>query len=166
MTRFKTMSKTKRILAAGLAVGLTLGMASAAFAYFNATGSGSGTGTVGSPMAMTINQATITYSNSPTNAFVPGTSATVTFTVSNPSSGNQELGTISLASWTSANPTTCGSTVTGQSDWFTMTPDVVNTDFAPGNGLAVTGDGVITFDNDDVAQNACAGQTITFSYSA
>ncbi|MGD0985616.1 MAG: hypothetical protein ABSA65_17665 [Acidimicrobiales bacterium] len=166
MKRFKSLSKTRRIVAVGLTVGLTLGVASAAFAYFTTTGSGTGSGTVGTATAMTINQASITYSNSPTNAFVPGTSATVTFTVDNPSSGNQDLGTISLASWASGSPLTCGSTVSGQSDWFTMTPDVVNTDYAPGNALAVTGNSVITFNNEDTAQNACAGQTITFTYSA
>jgi hypothetical protein len=158
---------TKKVAVIGLAAGLLLGGAGAAFAYFTTSGGGTGTGTTGSPSALVIHQASITYSNSATdNTLMPGTSATVTFTVDNNSSGQQQLGTISLASWTSGSPSTCSSAVTGESGWFTMTPDAVNQDYAPGTGQTVPGSSVITFNDLAMAQNACAGQTLTFTYAS
>jgi hypothetical protein len=155
----------KKVVAIGLAAGLTLGAAGAAFAYFTAGGSGTGSATTGSAQTVTIVQDSIAY-NGPgsTTNFVPGDTATVAFGITNPS-GNQEVGTISLASWTSGSPTTCGSTVAGQSGWFTMVPVAVNHDFGNGIDQSTGKTGTITF-NDDGPQDACAGQTITFTYSS
>lgn len=159
----KKLFATKKVVAIGGAVALTLGLSGAAFAYFTTTGGGTGTGAVGSPSALVIHQASIAYSNDPTNALLPGTSATVTFTVDNPSSGNQQLGTISLASWTS-DKAGCNSVT--QPTWITMVPDVVNTDYAPGSSQAVSGSSVITFNNTETPQNACVGAVLTFTYAS
>lgn len=155
--------KKLAVVAAVATVGTVGGIV--AHAYFSTTGSGSGNGTVGSSSAMTIHQASIVYSNAATdNALVPGTSATVTFTVDNPSSGHQLLNTIHLASVTS-NKAGCDST--SQPTWITMPDVVVNHDYAPGSGQAVTPTGTITF-NDDSAnpQDACKGATLTFNYTS
>jgi hypothetical protein len=154
----------KKVAAIGLAAGLALGVAGAAFAYFTTSGSGTGTGTVGNASGLVLHQASITYSNAGSdNALLPGTSATVTFTVDNNSSGNQQLGTVSLASWTS-NKTGCDSVT--DPGWITMTPDVVNTDYNPGSGQTVSGSSVITFNDEAVAQNVCAGAALTFTYAS
>jgi hypothetical protein len=157
------ISRKKLAIAAG-ATSVVVG-GTVAFAYFTTTGGGSGTGTVGTSSAMTIHQVGIVYSNaSSDNAFVPGTSATVTFSVDNPSSGHQLLNTIHLASVTS-NKSGCDSV--DQPTWFTMPDVTVNKDYGAGNGQAVTPTGTITFNNDPAAsQDACKGATLTFNYTS
>jgi hypothetical protein len=56
MKRFKSISRTKKIIAAGATVALTLGLAGTAFAYFTAGGTGTGSATVGSAAAFTLTQ--------------------------------------------------------------------------------------------------------------
>src|SRR3954449_13326752 len=82
----------KRAVAAGAAVAI-LGGSMAAYAYFTTTGSGSGSGTTGTNSALTLHATT-----SP--SLYPGSSATVTFTVDNPSPGHQYVTTIHLGSVT------------------------------------------------------------------
>lgn len=157
------ISRKKAAVMAGVAA--VAGGGIVAVAYFTTTGSGSGSGSVGTSSAMTVHQATITYSNpAPAdNALMPGTSATVTFTVDNPSSGQQYVNAISLASWTS-NKTGCDSVT--HSTWITM-PDVsVAHDYAPSNGQTVTPTGTITFNDLAVDQSVCKGATLTFSYTS
>src|SRR6266536_2513819 len=72
---------------------VALAFAGAAYAYFTSTGSGTGTGTVGSSSAVTLH-------GSVTSNLYPGTSSSVTFTVDNPSPGQERVGTIHLASVT------------------------------------------------------------------
>jgi hypothetical protein len=156
--------KSKKAVAIAAAAGLTLGIAGGAFAYFTTTGSGTGTASTGSASDLTINQDTIDYSAAD-DLFYPGTTADVTFTVDNASPGNQYLGTISLASWTSNAPLTCDSSLAGQDDWFTMPDVTVGQNFTGAtNGQAVTNGGTISF-NDDGNQDACQGKTITFTYA-
>jgi hypothetical protein len=152
----------KKVVAIGLAAGLTLGAAGAAFAYFTTTGSGTGTGVVGTSSNLNINQASITYSNGAN--LVPSSSAVVTFTVDNSASSAQYLASISLASWTS-NKTGCDST--DDPGWITMPTVTVGQDFtAATSGQAVTNSGTITFnDLSTVDQDACKGASLTFTYS-
>ena len=66
---------------------------------------------------------------------LPGPSSPVTFTVDNPSSGAQRVGTISLASITvDAGHSTCSTVITGGNPDFTMAAVAVNKTFATGNG--------------------------------
>jgi hypothetical protein len=156
----------KKVAAIGLASALALGAAGAAFAYFTTSGAGTGTGTVGTNSALVIHQATITYSNAATdNALLPGTSATVTFTVDNNSSGQQQLGTISVASITTDAAHAGCDTATNPS-WFTTTQDVVNHDYAPGSGQAVTGSITITLNDVNAVQDVCKGAPLTFTYAS
>ena len=157
----------KKVATIGLAAGLLLGAGGAAFAYFTSTGGGTGTGSTGSSSNVTVVQDSIAY-NGPSNgaptSLKPGDTATVAFGITNPG-GSEQVGTISLASWTSNDPTHCDSTLAGQSGWFTM-PDVpVNTDFPHGPDQTTGQTGTITF-NDSGNQNACQGKTITFTYSS
>jgi hypothetical protein len=61
-----------------------------AWAFFTASGSGSGTATVGTSSALTLHGATV-------GTLYPGATVSISFTVDNPSSGHQQLGTIYLA---------------------------------------------------------------------
>jgi len=156
---------TKRGVAVTATVATMLAASIGAYAYFTTTGAGSGSGTVGSSTALAINQAAISYSN-PENALMPGTSATVTFTVDNSSSANQQLGTISVSSITT-DSAHAGCDSTSHATWFSTTTDVVNHDYAHGNGQAVAGNITITFNDDlNVSQDVCKGAPLTFHYAA
>src|SRR5947209_12925178 len=85
---FRRFTKKRSLALSGL---LLLLLASGAVAYFTASGSGTGTATVGTSSALTIH-------GSSGSTLYPGTTSTISFTVDNPSSGRQQLGTIHLAS--------------------------------------------------------------------
>jgi hypothetical protein len=68
--------------------------AGAAFAYFGATGTGSGSAKLGSMKSVTI-AATV---GTPTSVLLPGGSADVVFTVTNPNSFPVSLGGVTLKS--------------------------------------------------------------------
>jgi hypothetical protein len=159
----KLFKGKKRMLAAGLAAALAAGAGGAAFAYFTTSGSGSGNASVGTSTALVINQDSLTYSNGAN--LLPGTSATATFTADNPSTGHQLLDTISVTSITS-DKALCNTT--DNPSWFDISDtNVVNADYAPGNGQAVTGDLTVTFVNDTLAsQDACKGAALTINYAS
>jgi hypothetical protein len=146
---------TKRKALSAFAVTCVLALAVGAYAYFTTTGSGTGTATVGSSSAVTLH-ATIGG-----NLF-PGASQTVSFTVDNPSSGAQRVGTITLASISvDAGHSTCSTVITGGNPDFTMPAVTVNHTFATGNGQTVTPTGALTMNDTGVSQDACQGATLT-----
>jgi len=150
---------TRRFKIAVVAVGL-LAIAGAAFAYFTSSGSGTGTATVGSSSAVTL------HGNISSNLY-PGSSSTVTFTVDNPSSGNERVGTISLASISvDAGHSSCSTVISGGNPDFTMAPVTVNQTYAPGNGQAVTPTGTLAMNDTGVSQDACQGATLTLHLSS
>ena len=161
----KRFSLRKKIVAGAATAALVAAIGGGAYAYFTTTGSGSGSATIGSSSNLIINQASITYSNATAeNAFLPGTTANVTFTVDNNASGHQQLGTISLASVTS-DKAGCDSTT--HSSWFSATTDVVNGDYAPGTAQAVPGSITVTFVNDTAnSQDVCQGANLTLNWAA
>ena len=161
----RRLFSTKRGVAISATVATMLAASIGAYAYFTTTGAGSGTGTVGTSSALVIHQAGITYSNAPENTLMPGTSATMTFTVDNPSSAHEQLGTISVSSITTdAAHAGCDTAV--NPTWFSTTTDAVNHDYAPGNGQAVSGTITVTFNDLGVSQDACKGAPLTFHYAA
>jgi hypothetical protein len=92
----------KKVVAIGLAAGLTLGAAGAAFAYFTSTGQGTGTASTGTDTAFSV-----AVTNDTSNTLTPGgPSETIDFTVTNVSSGNQELNqvAIEIANTTGTSP--------------------------------------------------------------
>lgn len=149
----------KRAFAAFAAV-CVLAVAGAAIAYFTSTGSGTGTASVGSASAVTL-KGTVT------GTLYPGASATVGFTVDNPSSGAQRVGTISLSSISvDAGHSTCSTVISGGNPDFTMAPVAVNKTFATGNNQSVTQTGTLVMNDTGVSQNACQGATLTLNLTS
>lgn len=146
---------TKKNVLIALGCTCALAVAGAALAYFTSTGSGTGTATVGSSSAVTLHATSA-------STLYPGTSSTVSFTVDNPSSGSQRVGTISLGSITvDAGHSTCSTTISSGNPDFSMAAVAVNKVFAPGNGQSVTPTGSLTMNETGVNQDACQGATLT-----
>jgi hypothetical protein len=146
---------TKRRAVYALTAALLVVAASGAYAYFTTTGTGTGTASVGSSSAVTLH-ATVTGS------LYPGSSSPVTFTVDNPSSGKQRVGTITLSSITpDAAHSECSTVITGGTPDFTMPAVAVNASFASGNAQAVTPNGTLTMNDTGVNQDKCQGATLT-----
>jgi len=171
---------TRRRVLAVVGVAAALAIVGIAIAYFTTSGSGTATATVGTSTALTI------HGSAPTTLY-PGTSSAVTFTVDNPSSGHQQLGTIHLASvkacvgsgstWNGSScsaggteATTCESVETGTTDTNTANfwmPDVVeNQNVPPGNGTTVTNAGTLTMNDLSSNQNACENANLTLNFTS
>ena len=162
----RRLFSTRRAVVISAAVATMVAASIGAYAYFTTTGAGTGSGTVGTSKALVVNQAGITYSNAGTdNALMPGVTATVTFTVDNTSSANQQLGTISVSGITT-DVAHAGCDTATNPTWFSTTSDVVNHDYAPGNTQAVSGSLTVTFNDLNVIQDVCKGAPLTFHYAA
>ena len=162
----RRLFSTKRGVAVSATVATMLAASIGAYAYFSTTGAGSGSGTVGSDTALAIHQAGIIYSNAASdNALLPGTSATVSLSVDNPSSAHQQLGTVAVSSITT-DAAHAGCDTATNPTWFSTTTDVVNQDYASGNGQAVPGTITVTFNNLNVNQDVCKSAPLTFHYAA
>ena len=156
--------KTKRARA-GLALLVLLGFAGAAVAYFTASGSGNGNVTVGTSSALTITP-TIT---APTGGLVPGgTAATVSFSVNNPSSGGQNLGTISLQSVTAYTDSSKSTVASGcDTSQFTMASVPVNQDLSSGTtSLPSADNGSLVFHDSGSNQDGCKGVYLVASFTS
>jgi hypothetical protein len=167
--------KKKTFVAATL---VTMAVAGGALAYFTSAGSGSGTASVGTASSLTV-------TGTSASTLYPGTSSTVSFTVNNPSSGHQRLGSITLSavhactgagsSWNGSScsnsgteQTTCEAFDTSASstvDDFSMPVVTSNTDFAPGNNQTVTQTGTLTMNDLNSSQNSCQGANLTLSFT-
>jgi len=146
---------TKKRAFVALGCTCALAVAGIAFAYFTSSGSGTGTATVGSSSAVTLH-ATISSS------LYPGSSSPVSFTVDNPSSGVQRVGTVSLASISvDSGHSTCSTTITGGNPDFTMAAVPVNQVISPGNGQSVAATGTLSMNETGLNQDACQGATLT-----
>ena len=155
MKRF--MSKRTVIALSSIAV---LAIAAVAYAYFTSTGSGTATAKVGTSSAITL-KGTVAGN------LYPGASSQVSFTVDNPSSGAQRVGTISLTGITvDAGHSTCSTVITGGNPDFSMPAVAVNATFPSGNGQAVTPKGTLTMNDTGVNQNACQGAELTLALSS
>jgi hypothetical protein len=171
--------RRRKVLGTVSVIGV-VALAGAAYAYFTASGSGTGTATVGTSSALTLHGASA-------STLYPGVSSTVSFTVDNPSSGHQLLGTIHLASvkacvgasssWNGSacsnsgtEATTCESVETGATDGNTANfwmPDVVSAqDFAAGNGQAVTATGSLKMNDLNSSQDACKNANLTLNFTS
>ena len=105
---------TKRRAFFALTTALLVVFVGGAYAFFTTTGTGTGTAAVGSSSAVTLH-ATVTGN------LYPGTSSPVSFTVDNPSSGKQRVGTISLQAITpDASHSECSTVISGGNPDFTM----------------------------------------------
>lgn len=119
----------KKVAAIGLAAGLALGMAGAAFAFFTSTGTGTGSATTGSASQYTVSSTADTSGDLvPNDGILTATTAgkgvvdTVSFTVKNNSAGSESLNqivvSVGTATGTAPNQTegnwTAGTASTGE----------------------------------------------------
>jgi hypothetical protein len=171
--------KTRRRFLVALGAVAALTAAGFAIAYFTTTGSGSGSATVGTSSALTIHGTT-------TATLYPGTSTPVTFTVDNPSSGHQLLGTIHLAAlhacvgasstWNGSACSNSGTEATTCEDFsntsssttknFSMADVVSNQDFGTGNGQTVTATGTLAMNDLASTQDACKNANLTLGFTS
>jgi hypothetical protein len=157
-TKEKPMLRlTKKRVILGAAVVCALTLAAGAYAYFTTTGTGTGTASVGSSSTLTLH-ATVTGS------LYPGTTSPVAFTVDNPSTGKQRIGTISLVSITpDAGHSECSTVITGGNPDFTMAAVTANQTFGNGSAQAVTATGSLAMNETGVSQDKCQGATLTLN---
>ena len=150
----------KKVVAIGLAAGITLGGAGAAFAYFTTTGSGNGSTTAGTASAVTLHAAIA-------GNIVPGDGGQlVSFTADNSSATSQKVQTITFVSVTSTD-SGCQTFLTADPGQFTMSAVTSNT-VVPGNATAsaLNGTGTLVWTDEAYAQNACAGKNLTLNVSS
>ena len=157
-------------LAVGAAVVAVTGIASA---YWTTTGSGTGTAETAADSPMTLHGVMTAGDIADLTPGGPG--AEVSFTVDNPSSGHQYVGTVTLDSvdaYASAAHRTAGTpkingTGAGQCDTsqFSMTPVVQNQDVGPGNGTALDDEGTLVLANAAVSQDGCKNAFLTLNLS-
>ncbi|MGH2975135.1 MAG: hypothetical protein ACRDLL_09765 [Solirubrobacterales bacterium] len=145
----------KRRTFAALGCTAALAVAGVALAYFTSSGSGTGSAAVGSASSVTLHA-------SISSTLYPGSSSPVTFTVDNPSSGVQRVGTVSLSSISvDAAHSSCSTTITGGNPDFTMAAVPVNQVVTPGNGQSVSATGTLAMNETGANQDACQGATLT-----
>ncbi len=151
---------SKKVVGIGLAAGLVLGGAGAAFAYFDGGGSGTGTAATG-----TANAVTITGTVAGTPIYPDSTGHTVNFSVHNPNGGNAYIGAITLTGVTSDSGT-CNTFLsdygTGQ---FTMGAVTVDGEVIPGD-TALGQTGTLTWTDEAYNQAPCADVTMTFTFTS
>jgi len=159
--------KTKRARA-GLGLLVLLAFAGGAIAYFTTTGSGSGNVTAGTSSALTIT-ATI---NPPAGGLVPGGSpAGVQFAVSNPSSGNQYVGTVSMTGVKAYSDSGHTSDITGtgagqcDTSQFSMASVGENQD-VPSGSTTLSTNGSLVFHDSGSNQDACKGAFLVASFTS
>jgi hypothetical protein len=151
---------TKRRTLGGLTALGVLAVAGVAFAYFTTTGSGTATATAGSSSQLTLH-------GTVSSSLYPGSSASVSFTVDNPSAGAQRVGTISLDSVTpDAAHKSCSTVIGGAKADFAMADVAVDETVAPGSGQSVAATGTLKMNDTGVNQDACQGATLTLHLSS
>lgn len=153
----------KRTLA--LAVVAVLAVAGAAIAYFSSTGSGTGSASVGSSSAFTVSVSAATG-----GPLLPGSGTqNLAYTVTNPSSGNQNLNgtTAAVAADSNGDIKQGGTAVAGcKASWFTVTNHSPAAQNLNGGGSANGSVDVIMTDsgtNQDSCQAASPDITVSAS---
>jgi len=172
----KKLFHRKRYVLIAVAV-LASVAAVAGYAYFSANGSGTATASVGTSSAVTLHGAAV-------STLYPGTSSTVNFTVDNPSSGHQIVGTIHLASVVACDTafvsgacpsgheiTSCESINNGSgsnagTNNFYMADVVANQDVPTGNGQTVTTTGTLTMNNLASSQDSCKNANLLLNLTS
>jgi hypothetical protein len=162
----KTFLKRKRTLAA-LSIVAALAVAGAAFAYFTSTGSGNGSASVGSSTAFTV-----AVSSDGTSSLYPGSgSETLTYSVTNPSAGHQNLSATStaVASNVAGDVLHNGTPVAGcKASWFTTVnhaPTPLPQNLA-GGATSTNGTVDVTMQDSGTNQDPCQGASPDITVSA
>jgi hypothetical protein len=159
----------KKVVAIGLAAGITLGGAGAAFAYFTSSGSGPGSASVGSSTALDITQTNVTALSGLTPN---GVTLPVQYKIANPTgNGAQTLGTVtaSIDSISGPNDTNTGVGTTCTSADFTITPSA-NSVGSVGDGDTFTSDTgtepTIQMKDTGLNQDGCEGAALVLTITA
>jgi hypothetical protein len=157
---------SKKVVAVGLAAGITLGLGGAAFAYFTAAGSGSADAAVGNTGTWGISQV-----GPAAGAMYPGQgSSAVSYTITNDGSGNQ-----ALTGLQASIPAMNGDVLSGGNEvvgclasWFTPTvgtPSVaIGSSITPGKTANVTV--TVTMADASVSQDSCVDVSPEVSLAA
>jgi hypothetical protein len=152
----------KKVAAVGLAAGIILGSAGAAFAYFSGSGAGTGSATTGSVAGTDL---AISQTNTVSGLLPGGAAKTIDLTIKNNGSGSEEVGTVTgtVNSVTSgALPSEACST-----DFYTVAPVAVNVDLAAGASTSVTT--TVSMADDNNNQDNCQapnGGALTIGYAS
>ncbi|MDQ6836498.1 MAG: SurA N-terminal domain-containing protein [Actinomycetota bacterium] len=160
---FRSFTKKRSIVA--LSIIAVLALAGGAYAYFTSSGSGTGAASVGTSSLFTVNPAAATG-----GPLYPGSgSESISYTVTNPSSGAQNLsGTTAAIASSGGNITHNGTPVAGcLASWFTATntPPTLPQNLA-GGATSTAGSVAVTMSNAAVSQNACQNQSPDITISA
>lgn len=154
----------KRALVAGIVASLAL--AAGAYAYFSSTGTGSGSASVGSSSAFTI-----AVSTDATGTLYPGAGSEVlTYTVTNPSAGHQNLASTAavVASDINGDILQGATPVAGcKASWFTAT--AASTNPLPQNlagGGTSSGTVTVTMQDSGTNQDPCQNKTPKITVNA
>jgi hypothetical protein len=162
MKRFIHLSMKKKLVAAGLAVGVTLGVGGAAFAYFTTGGNGTGTAGVGTSTDLTINQV-----GSISGLLPGGGSQPIEYSIDNTTTGNQDVTgvTVAIASIDAPNATTL---LTCTTDDFTLTqPNTAPGDIVANTTYTSNPSGASISMKDSLSnQDGCKGATVHLSFTA
>jgi hypothetical protein len=153
----------KKVVTIGLAAGLTLGAAGAAFAYFSGNGSGTGSASTGS---VTGTDLAISQTNTVAGLLPGGPAGTIDLTIKNNGSGSEEVGTVTGT----VNGVSTGSLSSEacSTSFYTVAPAAVNVDLAAGASKNVTTTISMADDgnNQDNCQAANGGGALTISYAS
>jgi hypothetical protein len=154
------MNRRKRVVTLVAAAGLTIAGTGVAFAYWTALGEGGGNATTGESVAFVIAQTDL--DGEP--LYPDGPAQTSTFTVTNPSEGDQTLNgvTVEVAN-ADGTPWT---TVVGcsQADYEVELVAPVAGVIAPDESL--TGTATVTMLNSATNQDACQGLSVPLHFEA
>jgi hypothetical protein len=138
----------KRAVTIGLAVGLSLGAAGAAFAYFSSTGAGTGSASTGSTTAVTITQ-----TNTITGLLPGGPSATINYSVHNPGAGAEHVGSVTVTVTSVTTGAVGGDPVCTPASYSITQGAAINADVAPGG--TATGTATIAMLDNGLNQDNC-----------
>jgi hypothetical protein len=152
----------KKVAAVGLAAGIILGSAGAAFAYFSGSGSGNGSASTGS---VTGTDLTISQTNTVPGLLPGGPAGTIDLTIKNTGSGSEEVGTVTGT--VTAVTTGSLSSEACSTDFYTVASAPVNVDLAAGASTSVST--TVSMADDGNNQNNCqgpAGGGLTIHYAS
>jgi len=149
----------KKVVAIGLAAGITLGGAGAAFAYWTTSGSGNGTATTASSNGtLALNVSAVS-----TNLY-PGGSAPVTITATNSGATDLQLTTVAFASLSvDSTHATAGCLAT---DYSVGTVATTPTDVLAGTTSGTVATATLSMANTALSQDACKGAVITLNFTS
>ena len=150
----RALSKKQKATIAGVTLLSLAGTGGLAYAYWTTTGAGSGAAT-----AASANGTLVLAASFPAATLVPGGSVVVSYTASNASTTDLQVGTVSAV---------VSSSVPGclASD-FSIAPVAENQVIAAGaSNVALANTGTLSFANSAADQDACKGATITLTLSS